>query len=319
MKKLFVFPFLLITLINSAQTTDDLLKDGEKKKETNKEPAVIFNHTKLINANTTELVGKGKMDFVVTHNFGDLAGTQGGAKNFFGLDNSTDIKIGFYVGVGKKIDLSVSRLKGVGAANHLVETSIKYRPLQQTVDNSVPFSVAIFVNNTISTVDTVFSISTSENHFQNFGDRTSQVYQLIIAKKIGKVSLQLNPTFLTTAYVLPSDDKSIFSLGGAIRFPVSNRINIIVDYFHPFRSDESKESSLLKTTYGGVHGPSKFHDPLSIGLEILTGGHVFHLNFTNAEAISENQFLRRTTTSWGDGQFRWGFNLSRTFSLWREK
>jgi len=43
------------------------------------------------------------------------------------------------------------------------------------------------------------------------------------------------------------------------------------------------------------------------------------LNFTNAEAISENQFLRRTTTSWGDGQFRWGFNLSRTFSLWREK
>jgi hypothetical protein len=326
MKKLSVLPFLFLITVLNAQTTDDLLKEGEKKDKPTKEAAIIFNHGKVINANTTQMVGKGKMDFVVTHNFGDFAGTRGGLKNFFGLDDSKDIRIGFTVGVGKNMEASVSRLKGFGPANHLVETSIKYRFLQQTVDNSTPISLALFINNTISTVDTAFSRYSAgaitspivyypkENHFQNFGDRTSQVFQLIIAKKIGKVSLQLNPTYLTTGFVLPDDDNSLFAIGAAIRFPVSNRVNIIMDYFHPFRSDHAKNSVALKEIFS-----SKVYDPISVGVEILTGGHVFHLNFTNSEAIAENQFLRRTLSTWGKGQFRWGFNLSRTFSLWKEK
>jgi len=326
MKKLSVLPFLFFVSVLSAQTTDDLLKEGEKKEEPAKEAAIIFHHVKVINANTTQMVGKGKMDFIVTHNFGDFAGSNGGLDNFFGLDDSKDIRIGFTVGLGKNMDLSLSRLKGVGPANHLIETSIKYRFLQQTVDNSVPFSLAFFANNTISTADTAFSQYSAgaitspivyypkENHFQDFGDRTSQVFQLIIAKKIGKVSLQLNPTFLTTGFVLPDDDKNIFALGGAIRFPISKHVGIIMDYFHPFRSSHSKNSQALKDVFG-----SDFYDPFSIGVEILTGGHVFHLNFTNSEPITENQFLRRTITAWSKGQFRWGFNLSRTFTLWRVK
>ena len=63
MKSLFVFLSLFATTIISAQTTDDLLKSSEKKKESTKEPVITFNHIKTINANTTELVGKGKMDF----------------------------------------------------------------------------------------------------------------------------------------------------------------------------------------------------------------------------------------------------------------
>ena len=326
MKKLFVLPFLFFVSAVNAQTTDDLLKEGEKKEVPVKEPAIIFNHGKVINANTTHMVGKGKMDFIVTHNFGDLAGSKGGFENFYGLDDSKDIRIGFTVGVGKNMDINISRLKGFGPANHLIETSVKYRFLQQTVDNSVPFSLAVFVNNTISTADTAFSVYApgtitspivyypKENHFQDFGDRTSQIFQLIIAKKIGKISLQLNPTFLTTGFVVPDDDKNIFALGGAIRFPMSKRVYIIMDYFHPFRSSHSKNSPALKDVFG-----SDFYDPLSIGVEILTGGHVFHLNFTNSEAITENQFLRRTLSTWTEGQFRWGFNLSRTFSLWKVK
>ena len=50
-----------------------------------------------------------------------------------------------------------------------------------------------------------------------------------------------------------------------------------------------------------------FHDVFGIGVEILTAGHVFHLNFTNARNILENRFLAHTTGSWGEGQFRWGF------------
>ncbi|MEK7227243.1 MAG: DUF5777 family beta-barrel protein, partial [Bacteroidota bacterium] len=109
-----------------------------------------------------------------------------------------------------------------------------------------------------------------------------------------------------------NDDKTMFALGAAVRFPVSHRVNIIIDYFHPFRSESSED--FLFTSRG-----LKFYDPLGIGVEILTGGHVFHLNFTNAREILENRFLPRTISNWGDGEFRWGFNLSRKFTLWREK
>jgi hypothetical protein len=311
MKKSILLLSLFISAAVSAQdtTTDDLLK-GADKKET-KNPVIIFNSEKVINANTAELVGKGKMDFKVTHNFGDIGGSAGGLKNFFGLDNTTDVRIGFIIGLGNKLDAVVSRVKAAGNISRIVETGFKYRLIQQTEDDSKPLSLALFVNNCISTMEKS-TFPADENFFRDFGDRTSQVFQLIAARKFGKVSLQINPTFLTQGHVVPNDDKSFFAIGGAIRFPVSQRVNILLDYFHSFRSQSSKD---FFNTQQGI----KFYDPLGIGVEILTGGHVFHLNFTNAREILENRFLPKTISNWGKGQFRWGFNLSRTFSLWREK
>jgi hypothetical protein len=308
MKKLFVLPFLFIASVVAAQTTDDLLKQEDKKES--KEPVIAFNSEKVINANTTEVTGKGKMDFKITHNFSDIAGSAGGIKNFFGLDNTTDVRISFNIGLGKNFDAIISRSKAAGNISRIVETGFKWRFMQQTTDKSSPLSMALFVNNCISTMD-ASDFPTDENYFQDFSDRTSQVFQLIVARKFGKISIQLNPTFLTQGHVVPNDDKSMFAIGGAIRFPVSNRVNIIADYFHAFRSESSEAFFVTQ----GV----KFYDPLSVGFEILTGGHVFHLNFTNAREILENRFLPKTTTSWGKGQFRWAFNISRTFSLWKEK
>lgn len=308
MKKLSVLPFVFFALSSTAQTTDDLLKQDEKKES--KEPVIAFNSEKVINANTTEVTGKGKMDFKITHNFSDIAGSAGGIKNFFGLDVTTDVRISFNIGLGKNFDAIISRSKAAGNISRILETGFKWRLMQQTTDNSSPISLALFVNNCISTMD-ASDFPTDENYFQDFGDRTSQVFQLIAAKKIGKVSIQLNPTFLTQGHVVPNDDKSMFAIGGAVRFPVSKRVNIIADYFHAFRSQSSKDFFATQ----GI----KFYDPLSVGFEILTGGHVFHLNFTNTREILENRFLPKTTTSWGKGQFRWAFNISRTFSLWKER
>jgi hypothetical protein len=299
MKNVFTILILLISINLFAQNKQE------------KKAVEIFRSVRTINAHTTELTGKGKMDFQVTHNFDDIGGSRGGIRNFFGLDNTTDVRIGFQVGVGKNLDLLVARAKAAGNISRIVELGLKYRFLQQTEDNSTPVSLAIFLNNCISTMKASDS-PTDDNYFQNLGDRSSQVIQVIVARKIGKVSLQLNPTFLNQGYVIPNDDKSMFALGAAIRFPVSAKVNIIVDYFHPFRSQSSKD--FLLTTKN-----LKFYDPIGVGVEILTNGHVFHLNFTNAREILENRFLPRTISNWGKGEFRWGFNLSRKFTLWREK
>ena len=139
----------------------------------------------------------------------------------------------------------------------------------------------------------------------------SQVVQLMVARKFGKVSFQLNPLYLHTNYVIPGDDEGLFALGGAIRLPLSKKIVFLADYFHPFRSQDAKDFFDAQSI--------KFYDPLGIGFEILTEGHVFHLNFTNSTELLENRFIRRTVSSWGDGEFRWAFSISRNFILFREK
>ena len=305
MKQLFTLATIFISVLTTAQ--DSVIGKTERK------PVRIFSATKTINARTTEVTGKGKMDFNVTHNFGDMAGDNGGIKRFFGLDNAADIRIGFHIGLGHKTDFVFARAKGAGLVQNLWEFGIKHRLLQQREDDpGHPLSIAVYANAVISSQKRN-AFDNQDNSFENLGNRTSNVIQLILAKKIGKVSVQLNPTYMTRGYAISYDQQNMFALGGAIRLPlVSNRLNLVVDYFHPFRNQSSKDSF-------AVNDNIKFFDPLGIGFEILTSGHIFRLNFTNATEILENRFIPRTITSWGKGQFRWGFTISRTFTLWREK
>ena len=278
-----------------------------------KKAVQIFSSEKAINANTPETVGKGKMAFKVFHNFGDLAGKNGGIKNFFGLDNSTDVRIAFQVGLGKKFDMIAARSKGAGPQQRSFEMGLKYKLLEQIEnDPSHPVSVALFANTVIAT-NKASTFPNQDNSYKDFSDRVSNVLQLIIARKMGKISLQLNPTFLTRGYAISYDQKTMFALGGAIRLPlVENKLNLLVDYFHPFRRQAVADSFKVNDNF-------EFSDPLGIGFEIITSGHVFRLNFANTTEILENRFIPRTISSWGKGQFRWCFAISRTFTLWRDK
>jgi hypothetical protein len=303
---------LCISLSLSAQDTTIV-----EKQKTGK-PVEVFLSERAILSNTTEPVGRGKMKFVVTHYFDDIGGSTGGLKNFFGLDNSQDVRIGFNVGLTDRLDASIARAKSGHPRpqlrmEKLYEIALKYQLLKQIEnDPSHPIAMSVFFSNVISSMDTA---KTAFYKFKDFGDRMSQVYQLIIAKKIGKISLQLSPTLVHQGYLIPHDlQQTMFALGGVVRFPISPRINVVIDYFHPFRSQESKDAFRSTANFNPVF---KFHDPLGIGFEIITSGHVFYLNFTNASQIQEARFIPYTVKDWGKGEFRWGFTISRKFTLWR--
>lgn len=286
-------------------------QDSTQSPERASKPVQIFSSEKAINANTTETVGKGKMAFKVTHNFGDIAGSNGGIKRFFGLDNTTDVKIGFQVGIGNKFDIIAARAKGAGPVQQLWELGLKYKLLEQMQDGSgSPITMAVYANTVVSSQEES-AFPNQESSFEDFGDRLSNVLQLIMARRFGNVSVALVPTYVTRGHAISYDEKSFFALGGAIRVPViANRLNLLVDYFHTFRDDAVKNSFY---TEQGI----RFYDPLGVGFEIMTTGHIFRLNFTNATEILENRFIPRTVTSWSKGQYRWGFTISRNFTLWR--
>lgn len=266
-----------------------------------------FKSTRIINGQSNETLARGDLDFRVAHRFGDIGGSGGGSSTFFGLDNSTDIRIAFEYGITDRLTAGVSRSKGSGNFSQMWEVLGKFKLLQQTHDNRVPVGVTLFANAVVSSMKSSTD-KADPNYFDKFSDRAGYVAQAVISRKFGdRVSLALLPSFVHRNRVGFKDMNNMFALGAGGRLRFSKRVAFVADYFYSFRNEESRD-------YYEARG-TKFYNSLGVGVEIETGGHVFHLNFTNATAILENQFIPETVSTWTHGQFRWGFNISRRFSL----
>ena len=149
--------------------------------------------------------------------------------------------------------------------------------------------------------------STSVTSFPKFAHRVSYVVQPIIARKFSKgFSLQMMPTYVYRNFVPFNDENGIFAMGAGGRLKITKRTAIIAEYYYVF---SNYRKDLL------VDDKKVYFNPIAIGFEIETGGHVFHMNFTNSRGILENQFLPYTKSSWAAGEFRFGFNISRVFYI----
>jgi hypothetical protein len=84
---------------------------------------------------------------------------------------------------------------------------------------------------------------------------------------------------------------------------LSRRISLNVDYYYRINHNENDGT----------------HNPLSLGFDIETGGHVFQLHFTNAVGMNEKVFLTETTNDWSKGDIQFGFNISRSFQIKKRK
>ncbi len=302
-----LFALLLFAPAAMAQNN---LSDLFGKDSVNRQPVIAtFKSTRIINGHSNETLKKGELDFRVAHRFGDIGGSAGGAKTFFGIDNSTDIRIAFEYGITDQLMIGLGRTKGSGNFSQLYELLAKFKLLQQTMDNRVPIGVTLFGNAAVTSMKSS-PVESDAAHFSQFSHRLTYTGQVILARKFGDgLSLALLPTYIHRNRVGYMDMNDMFALGVGGRLRFSHRVALVVDYFLPFRDQASKD--YFKTR--GI----EFYNPLGVGLEIETGGHVFHVNFTNSTAVLENQFIPETTTSWLQGQFRWGFNISRRFSLGR--
>lgn len=305
----FIILFLGILLVPSALAAQEETLDSLVDIGSDPEPiGPTFKSGNLINAKTVETIHKGELDFRVDHRFGDIAGGQGGVQNFFGLDNAADIRIGFDYGLTDNFNLGIARAKGATDVTQLYEINGKYKLMRQTSDDRLPLTVAAF-GSVLASGMSASADPNSPASFRKFEDRLSYVGQLIIARKFSPgISFVVLPTYVHRNYTAFGDQNGLFAIGLGGRIKMSKRMAVVADYFLPFRN------SAQNTRFENIRG-AELYNALGIGLEIETGGHIFHLNFTNARAIQEAQFIPETISSWGDGQFRWGFSIARRFSL----
>ncbi len=305
----------------TAFAQDDMLSmlDSTSAKKTHEKVITTFKDQKIINTQTTETVKAGTMSFNINHRFGNI-GTEsnGGAHTLYGLDNISDVRFGFDFGVTNNFTIGIGRSK----QDELIDGFVKYRLMTQTQDNHIPFSLALYCDasynpQTASVFYNGMAEPTETNPFtQSEVHRFSYTTQLILARKFGwRFSLELLPTYQHRNFVLGSinvdndavESNDLMSFGGGFRFKFTKRLAFICDYFYtisPYRT-------------GNTANP--YYMPLAVGFEIETGGHVFHLNFTNSPGIIENNFIPNTQDSWLKGGFKFGFNISRVFNVTHPK
>jgi len=305
-KKL-LLPLLVFSTLHSFGQ-EELEKELADNKPVHEKVAATFKDIKLVNGHTNETIHQNELEFKVDHRFGDIAGANGGIRQFFGLDHATDVRIGFEYGLSDRLSIGLARAKGATDVQQLYEGNIKYRLLEQTTDDYIPVAVTLFGSNTIAAIR-ASDDPAAATAYRRFSDRMNYVSQVILARKFNSnFSFSLTPSYLHRNFTAFRDQNDLFALGFGGRAKISKRMAIVVDYFIPFRNQADK--AYLEQVNG-----VKFYNPLGVGLEIETGGHVFHLNFTNAQAIEEMQYISQTTSSWLKGQYRWGFTMARRFSF----
>ena len=111
--------------------------------------------------------------------------------------------------------------------------------------------------------------------------------------------MQVMPTLIHFNAIEPTDERNnVFAAGIGGRIKLNKRVSLNAEYYYQFQRKDPLSKNVI-----------------AIGFDIETGGHVFQLQLTNAQAMIEKGFLAETTGDFFNKDIHFGFNISRTFQL----
>jgi hypothetical protein len=271
---------------------DDLMKEISDTIIKKQYVTNAFKSSRVINGHSMEMIGAGTLDFRILHRFGPV---NQGINQLFGFDQAS-FRMGFDYGISNQFTIGIGRT----TTNKDLDGFLKYRLVRQAKGNGgSPVSIVLVAGMAVQTyqnTDPAKSIS--------FDARTGYFYQLIAGKKFSeRFSLQISPTLVHRNEVKTADVNDVYAVGLGTRFKLSKRLALVADYFY--------------VANGLPH--SNGANPLSVGVDIETGGHVFQLHFSNTSGMNERAFITETKNKWGNGDIQFGFNLSRIFNIKKRK
>ena len=285
-----IFGMIVLYSIPAKSQDLDALLEKESKPETTYATA-IFKSTRIVNGHSVQQMKKKQLEFRVSHRFGEL---NTGSYNFWGLDQGT-IHLGLGYGITDWLEVGIGRSTYEKTADAFAKVSI----LRQSDGvKNMPIQLSYMASTEI------IGLNTNAAMQQNFSSRMSFVNQILIARKFNEsLSLQLTPTYIHRNLVPTELDRNdLFAMGIGGRYKITKRMSFNVEYFYVYRDN-------------AITLPVTYYNPLSVGIDIETGGHVFQIMLTNSTAMREGGFIGKTTGGWSNAGIHLGFNISRVFSF----
>lgn len=276
--------FLSITIYAQNDLLDEL--DNETK-NTKQFSLPAFKAMQIGNLQSTKIADKGDLYLIVSHRFGSI---KDGIDEFFGLDQANT-----------KIQLAYSFWNGI-------QLSLSRDSFEKTYSGTAKFNIVKqstqFPLNLVGYVSSDINSEIKKENYPNikFSDRMSYTSQLLASRRVSKkLSLEIAPTFVrqnlqdVNITKISNHNQFLMAFGG--RLKVSKRMSLNLDYAYNFNK----------------HKNSIYNNPLTLGIDIETGGHVFQLLFSNARGSNDSAFLTKAQGDWSKGDISFGFNVVRVF------
>jgi hypothetical protein len=244
-----------------------------------------FKGLKIINLESTKMVDKGEMYFIVAHRFGSI---ENGFDDFFGLDIASN-KLQLIYGLNDHINFGAAR----SSYQKTYALHTKLRILHQQTEKS-PVTIGAYGQLTINN-----QLDLDLNPDLDFSHRLTYSAQALVSRKFSeKLSLQLSPTLIHKNLTEVNDENNMqFVMAAGGRYKLTKRLSLNMDYGLVTNRPEELN----------------YNNMLSVGLDIETGGHVFQLHFSNSRSMLEHSFLTEASGDWSEGKIHFGFNISRVF------
>jgi hypothetical protein len=308
------FSFYLLALLCLLQSKfvlaqDDMLKLLNQQDTLSGKEFVnpAFKTSRIINLQTAEVIKKKLFDVKISHRFSAIGVSSNGTSsvhNLWGFDESSDIRISFDYGLTNNWNIGIARSKYY--ENYELNTQWKFA--SQRRNNSTPLTATLYFVTTYSGKDNFAYTLDNPSEQTALNRRFSFVSQLILSRKFSdRLSFELSPIYIHRNFVEQQDQNESFAVGTGGRFRITKRMSVIADYVFNFGE------------YRKINNKNGIYNPLGLGLEFETGGHVFSLMFSNAAAINETQFVTNTVDTWTKGGTRFCFTISRIFNLGKKK
>jgi len=233
---------------------------------------------------------KGMLEFQIHHRFGMVTD---GIENLWGIYSSANVRLGLNYAITDRLMVGVGTTRGY----KLQDFQAKYQIIRQTIENTVPVSLAFYGN---MAIDARPDENFGPEEEYKFMHRMSYFSQFLVARKFSeKLSLQVAPTLIYFNTVERGYKNLNYGLSAGGRFMFAMGHSFVVEYDQNFtkQEDDTKQPK----------------PQLAFGWEKSTPTHCFQLFFANYTGILGQHNFLYNQNDFTKGDYLVGLNITVRF------
>lgn len=244
-------------------------------------PLRLFHSTQGISLPTAETLGKGVLQFEISHRFDQPFSD--GYDALYGLDGTVAMRLGLGYSPTDRSLITLARSNR--GAN--VDLQGKYEILR--LPNSIiPMKGALQVGGAWNTLKRFDRIRGDARNFQYYAQA------IIDAMYSKRVAVGVVPGYLHNSNIEASSFEDLVTVGLHAQVYLTHMLSLLAEWTPRVSGDAALP-----------------HRPVSFGLELETGGHFFKLVATNSVYLNPAQYMSGSEYVFGAKELRFGFLITR--------
>lgn len=302
MKKSILF-ILLTGFVFSASFAQD-----STSAETPAFPVTTFESNFLVDDQTTVVFDKKTLGFAIQHKFGTM---ENGISDLWGIYGAaTNIRLALDYVPFKNLQIGA----GLSKIHMLTDVSAKYSILQQTSDNKVPVSLAVYGvvgmdGRGASSFETGNVVDTKGETMPktiDFTDKLSYFSQVMVSRKFTEwLSIQGGASFTHFNMVAWDENHDLFGVHALGRIKISPQSSLTFNYNQPLKIEAISEQTTMPD----------YKPNIAIGWQISTFTHAFQLYVSNGAYMNPQENMMYTTSGFDMDGIAIGFTITRLWAF----